>query len=144
MPPEGCDASGVLLPGWEFRLDVEAGAGFGGVFVVTVDGGFGVLPEQGGYEAAEGLPLSIGAGISRSGAVGFDTTYIYYTYRSGILSGTMRTDAFYRPARVDGAVEVYHIVVADAVPAVGAVPAVDVGDGDLTATGCGGAMEDEF
>lgn len=62
---------------------------------------------------------------------------------SGIMPFAVRPNPVYRSPLLHRAVETDDIVVADAVEAALAVPAVDVGSRAVASLGCGGAVDDD-
>lgn len=63
-------------------------------------------------------------------------------YAVGVVAQAVGTGYFHGAAEVDGAIAVDDVMVADALPALGAVPTVDVGHG-VVATLWGGATVDD-
>ncbi len=124
-------------------LDIKTGAGFGGVFVVAVDGGDGVLFLEVFYQLEEGEALGFGAGVSGV-AVGIESADIGDADALGVVAGTMSTDLFDRTAGVDAAVGIDDIVIADVVPAEAHMVAADALHGAVGIGAGGGAVDDDF
>ena len=78
----------VLLPP---LLDTKAGAGFGGVFVVSVDGGDGVLFHQVSDELEEGEALGFGAGVGGM-SIGIEAADIGNADALDVVTGAMGAD----------------------------------------------------
>ena len=97
---------------------------------MSVDGGIGKLRPELAKERKQRRLLSCGACVLGCLAVGGETTDIADADGVGIMTFAVCANLFERSARVDAAVKVNHIVVADAVETTLAVPAVDVGDGE--------------
>lgn len=126
-----------------FACGVEAGAGFGREVAVTEDACVGIFFEQGGKECEERLLLSVGAGIGAF-AQAVEAAHIGDAYGAGVLSTAMRADLLDRSARLDCSVETDQEMVTYGAPALRAVPAVNLGSGDVaTKRGCG-AVDDDF
>ena len=128
---------GVLLGG------IERWAGFGGIVFMAMDGGIGKLRPELSKEREQRRLLRCGACVLGCLAVGGETTDIADADGVGIVTFAVCANLFERSARVDAAVKVNHIVVADAVETTLAVPAVDVGDGERLVLGGGGTMDDD-
>ena len=123
--------------------DVEAGAGAVGVLVVAVDGGDGVLFHEVADELKEDEALRLGAGVGGM-AVGIEAADIGDSDGVCIVAGAMGADLLDRAASVDAAVGIYHIMIADVVPAEALVVAADALHGAVGIGTGGGAMEDDF
>ena len=122
---------------------VEAGTGFGGELVVTVDGGERKLFLQLFYECTKRGFLCCRPSVLGL-AVGRQTADIADADADSIVTFAVCANLALRPACVYAAVTIYHEVIADAVEASLAMPAVDVLDGEVLAL-CGGtAMNDDF
>ena len=124
-------------------LDIKAGAGFGGVFVVTVDGGDGVLFLEVFYQLEEGETLGFGTGVGGV-AVGIEAADIGDADALGVVTGAMGTDLFDGTASVDAAVRVHDIMIAYVVPAEALVVAADALHGAVGIGAGGGAVDDDF
>ena len=124
-------------------LDVEAGTGAVGVFVVAVDGGDGVLFHEVADELEENETLRFGAGVGGV-AVGIQSADIGNADGVCIVAGAMGTDMLDGTAGVDAAVGVDDIMIADVVPAKALVVAADALHGAVGIGTGGGAMDDNF
>ena len=124
-------------------LDIKAGAGFCGVFVVAVDGGDIVLFHQVLHQLKQGKTLERGTGISRA-TVGIEAADIDDADALGVVAFGMCAGFFYRTASVDAAVRVDDIVIADVVPSEALVVATDALHGAVGIGAGGGAMDDDF
>lgn len=134
---------GLKIVFGEPLLDVEAGAGTVGVFVMAVDGGDGVLFHQVADELEEGEALGFGAGVGGV-AVGIEATDIGDADAVCITAGTVGTDLLNGTARVDAAVGVDDIVIADVVPAEALMVVTDALHGTVGIETSSGAMDDDF
>lgn len=74
-------------------LDIEAGAGFGGVFVVAVDGGDVVLFHQVLHQLEQGETLWLGTGVGGV-SVGIEAADIGDADALGVVTRAMGTDLF--------------------------------------------------
>ena len=124
-------------------LDVEAGAGTVGVFVVAVNGGDRVLFHQVLHQLEEGETLGFGAGIGGV-AVDIEAADISDTNALGVVTWAMGTDLFDWATREDAAVGVDDIMIADVTPAEGTVVAADALHGTDGIGARGGAVDDYF
>lgn len=127
----------------EFLLNVEAGTGFGGELVVTVDGGEGKLFLQLFYECTERGFLSCRPSVLGL-AVGRQTAHITDADADIIVTFAMCADLACRPTCLYAAVKTNYKVITYAAEASLAMPTVNVLDGKVLAL-CGGtAMNDDF
>ena len=124
-------------------LDVEAGAGAVGVFVVAVDGGDGVLFHEVTDELEENKTLGFGAGVGGV-AGGIEAADIGDADTVGVVAGAVGADLLNGAARVDAAVLVYHIMIANVVPAEALMVAADALHSTVGIGAGGGAMDDDF
>ena len=124
-------------------LDIETGAGTVGKLVVAVDGGDRVLFHQVMHQLEEGETLGFGAGVGGV-AVGIEAADIGDADALGVVTGAMGTNVFDGAARVDAAVGVDDIVIADVVPAEALMLAADALHGAVGIGAGGGAMDDDF
>ena len=124
-------------------LDVEAGAGTVGVFVMAVDGGDGVLFHQVADELEEGEALGFGAGVGGM-SVGIEAADISDANALGVVTWAMGTDLFDGTASVDAAVRIDDIMIADVAPTKGTVVAANAFHGAVGIGARGGAMDDDF
>ena len=124
-------------------LDVEARAGFGGVFVVAVDRGDVVLFHQVLHQLNQSKALERGAGVGGA-AVGIKATDIGDADALGVLTWAMGTDLFDGTASVDAAVRVDDIMIADVVPAEALMVVTDALHGAVGIGAGSGAMDDDF
>lgn len=124
-------------------LDVEAGAGTVGVFVMAVDGGDGVLFHQVADELEEGEALGFGAGVGGM-SVGIEAADIGDANALGVVTWAMGTDLFDGTASVDAAVRVHDIMIAYVVPSEALVVAADALHGTVGIGTGSGAMDDDF
>ena len=81
------------------------------------------------------------AGISRFNGVSIQPANVAYANGVGVVPQTVSTNVINRAAGMDGAVQIDYVVVAYGVEAAGAVPAVQVLDGEVAAGGCGTAVD---
>ena len=124
---------------------VETGAGLVGVFAVAVQGGTGIAAVEVGQQTGQGLPLCGRARVLGLPDVGFlRASHIADPDGVEVVVETMGAYFFFGTARMDAAVEVNEVVVADALPQSFLVPSVYVLYGDVTAFGRGRAMENDF
>ena len=128
---------------FEPLLDVETGTGAVGVLVVAVDGGDGMLFHEVADELKEDEVLRLGAGVGGM-AVGIEAADIGDSDGVCIVAGAMGADLLDRAASVDAAVGIYHIMIADVVPAEALVVAADALHGAVGIGARGGAMDDDF
>ena len=127
----------------EFFLYVEAGTGFGGELVVTVDGGERELFLQLFYECTERGFLCCRPSVLGL-AVGRQTADIADADTDRIVTFAVCANLACRPTCLYAAVTIYHEVITYAAEASLAMPTVDVLDGEVLAL-CGGtAMNDDF
>ena len=124
-------------------LDVETGTGSVGELVVTVDGGDGVLFHQVADELEEGEALGFGAGVGGV-AVGIEAADIDDADALGVVARAMGTNVFDGAARVDAAVGIDDIMIADVVPTKGTVVAANAFHGTVGIGTGSGAMDDDF
>lgn len=124
-------------------LDVEAGAGAVGVFVVAVDGGDGMLFHEVADDLEEHKTLCICTGVGGV-AVGIEAADIGDADALGVVTWAMGTDLFDGATREDAAVGVDDIVIADVAPAEGTVVS-PYGFHRTDGIGArGGAVDDDF
>ena len=124
-------------------LDVEAGAGTVGVFVMAVDRGDRVLFRQVADELKESETLGFGAGVGGV-AVGIEAADIGDANALGVVTWAMGTDLFDGTASVDAAIGVDDIMIADVVPAEALMVSADALHGAVGIGAGGGAMDDDF
>ena len=134
---------GLKIVFGEPLLDVEAGAGTVGVFVMAVDGGDGVLFHQVADELEEGEALGFGAGVGGV-AVGIEAADISDANALDVVAGAMGADLLDGTARMDAAVGIYDIVIADVVPTKAFMVATDALYCAVGIGAGGGAMDDDF
>ena len=135
----------VLLKAIFFEplLDVEAGAGAVGVFVVSVDGGDGVLFHEVADELKENYTLGVCSGVGGV-AVGIEAADIGDADALGVVAGTVGADLLDGTASVDAAVGIDDIMIADVVPSEALVVAADALHGAVGIGAGSGAMDDDF
>lgn len=124
-------------------LDIEAGAGFGGVFVVAVDGGDVVLFHQVLHQLEQGEVLERGTGVGRA-SVGIKAADIGDANAVGIMAFGVCAGLLDGSALVDAAVGVDDVMIANVTPAEGTVVAADAFHGADCIGARGGAMDDDF
>lgn len=124
-------------------LDAKTGAGFGGIFVVAVDGGDIVLFHQVLHQLEQGETLGFGAGVGGM-PVGVEAADIGDADAVGVVTWAMGTDLFDGATREDAAVGVDDIVIADVVPAEALMVVTDALHGTVGIGSGGGAMDDDF
>ena len=110
--------------------------------MVAHDAGFGVALAEGEQHAAEGLLLLRGARVLGL-AVGGESADVADADASGVVAPAVRAAFPQGASALDAAVERDDVVVAAAVPALGTVPAVDVGHGERSALARGGTVDDD-
>ena len=137
--------TGLSLQSYFFEplLDVETGAGAVGELVVTVDGGDGVIFHQVLHQLEEGEALGFGAGVDGV-AVGIEAADIDDADALGVVARTMGTDLLNGAARVDAAVRIDDIMIADVVPAETLMVATDALHSAVGIGSGGGAVDDDF
>ena len=124
-------------------LDVKTGADAVGELVVSVDGGDGVLFHQVSDELEEGEALGFGAGVGGM-PVGVEAADIGDAYAVCVVAGAMGSDLLDGAARMDAAVGIDDIMIADVVPAEALMVATDTLDGAVGIGAGSGAMDDDF
>ena len=134
---------GLKIVFGEPLLDVEAGAGTVGVFVMAVDGGDGVLFHQVADKLEEGEALGFGAGVGGM-SVGIEAADIGDADALGVVTGAMGTDLFDGTASVDAAVRVDDIMIAYVVPSEALMVVTDALHGAVGIGTGSGAMDDDF
>ena len=122
---------------------VEAGTGFGGELVVAVDGGERELFLQLFYECTKRGFLCCRPSVLGL-AVGRQTADIADADAVSVVPFAMCANLALRPACVYAAVTIYHKVIADAVEASLAMPAINIFNGEVLALCSGTAMNDDF
>ena len=128
---------------FEPLLDVETGAGAVGELVVTMDGGDGVLFHQVSDELEEGEALGFGTGVGGM-SIGIEAADIGDTDTVGVVAGAMGSDLLDGTARMDAAIGIDDIMIADVVPAEALMVATDALYGAVGIGTGGGAMDDDF
>jgi len=108
-------------------MSIEAGARPGGVIAMATDVFDGrkradEKADQHGHRAALFSCPSVG-GLS----IFVQTSDISDADAVGVVSFAMSANLVYRPAYLQGAIESYHVVVADAIEAALTMPFVDIG-----------------
>ena len=124
-------------------LEVETGAGAVGKLVVSVDGGDGVFFHQVTDELEKGKTLGFGTGVVGM-AVGIKAADIGDTDTVGVVAGAMGSDLLDGAARMDAAVGVNDIMIADVVPAEALMVAADALYGAVGIRTGGSAVDDDF
>ena len=123
-------------------LDIEAGAGFGGVFVVAVDRCYIVLLHQVLHQLEHGKTLERGAGVGRA-TVGIEAADIGDADAVGIVTFGVCAGLLHRAASADAAIGIDDVLIANVAPAKGTMVSpygFHRADG---VRACGGAMDDE-
>ena len=124
-------------------LDIEAGAGFVGVFVVAVDGDDVVLFHQVLHQLEQGKTLERSTGVGRA-TVGIKAADIGDANAVGVVAFGMCARLLHRAASVDAAVGIDDIMIADVAPAEGTVVS-PYGFHRTDGIGArGGAVDDDF
>lgn len=124
-------------------LDIEAGAGFGGVFVVAVDRCYIVLLHQVLHQLEHGKTLERGAGVGRA-TVGIEAADIGDADAVGIVTFGVCAGLLHRAASADAAIGIDDVLIANVAPAKGAMVSpygFHRADG---VRACGSAMDDDF
>ena len=124
-------------------LDAKTGAGFGGIFVVAVDGGDIVLFHQVLHQLEQSETLERGTGVGRA-TVGIETADIGDADAVGVVAFGMCARLLYRAASVDAAIGIDDIMIADVAPTKGTVVAANAFHGADGIGARGGAMDDDF
>ena len=124
-------------------LDTKAGAGFGGVFVVAVDGGDVVFLHKVLHQLEQGETLERGAGVGGM-SVGIETADIGDADAVGVVTFGMCARLLDRTASVDAAVGIDDVMIADVAPAEGTMVAAYALHGTDGVGACGGAVDDDF
>lgn len=109
---------------------------------MTVDDGAGIFATQTGEQRQQAAFLRGGAGVFCCAPVGGTAAYVANTYGVGIVSFGVCADFVFGSADDYRSVAIYHIVIAYASETAIAMPAVDVGNGEVAPFGCCGAMDD--
>ena len=124
-------------------LDVKAGAGFGGVFVVAVDGGDVVFLHKVLHQLEQGEALERGTGVGGA-TVGIEAADIGDADAVGVVTLGMCAGFFYWSTSVYAAVGVDDVMIADVTPADGTMVS-PYGFHRTDGIGaCGGAVDDDF
>ena len=124
-------------------LDIKAGAGFGGVLVVAVDGGDVVLLHQVLHQLEQSKTLERGAGVGKA-TVSIEAADIGDADAVGVVAFGMCAGLLDGSALVDAAVGVDDVMIANVTPAEGTVVAADAFHGADCIGARGGAMDDDF
>ncbi len=124
-------------------LDIKAGAGFGGVLVVAVDGGDVVLLHQVLHQLEQSKTLERGAGVGRA-TVSIEAADIGDADAVGVVAFGMCAGLLDGSALVDAAVGVDDVMIANVTPAEGTVVAADAFHGADCIGARGGAVENDF
>lgn len=133
---------GLKIVFGEPLLDVETGAGTVGELAMAVDRGYRVFFHKIADELEEGEALGFGAGVGGM-SVGIEAADISDANALGVVAGAMGTDLFDGAARVDAAVRVDDIMIADVVPSEALVVAADALHGTVGIGARGGAVDKE-
>ena len=120
-------------------LDVETGAGAVGELVVSVDGGDGVFFHQVTDELDEGEALGFGAVVGGM-SIGIKTTDIGDADALDVVTGTMGADLLDGATRMDAAVWIDDVMIANVVPAEAFMVASNTLHGAVGIGTGGGAM----
>ena len=131
----------IILP--SPLLDIKTGAGFGGVFVVSVDGGDVILFHQVLHQLEQGEALERGTGVGRT-TVGIEAADIGDADALGVVARAVGTDLLDGTARADAAVGIDDIVIADVVPSEAFMVATDALYGAVGIRTGGSAVDDDF
>ena len=124
-------------------LDIKAGAGFGGVLVVAVDGGDVVLLHQVLHQLEQSKTLERGAGVGRA-TVSIEAADIGNADALDVVAWAMGADLLDGATRMDAAVGIDDIVIANVVPTEAFMVAANALHGAVGIGTGGGAMEDDF
>ncbi len=128
---------------FEPLLDVETGAGSVGELAMAVDGGDRVLFPQVLHQLEEGETLGFGAGVGRA-TVGIEAADIGDADALGVVAMAMCTDLLDGTARMDAAVWVDDVMIADVVPSQAFMVAADALHSADSVGARGGAVDDDF
>ena len=123
--------------------DVEAGAGAVGVFIVSVDGDYGIFFHEVADELEEGEALRLGAGVGGV-AVGIEAADIGNADALDVVAGAMGADLLDGATRMDAAVGIDDVMIANVVPAEAFMVAANALHGAVGIGAGGGAMDDDF
>jgi len=124
-------------------LDVEAGTGTVGVLIVSVDGGNGVFFHQVLDKLEENKTLRLGSGVGGM-AVGIMATDIGNADALDVVAGAMGADLLDGATRMDAAVGIDDVMIANVVPAEAFMVAANTLHGAVGIGTGGGAIEDDF
>lgn len=122
---------------------IETRAGFVGKDVVSHDEGSRVGLLEFDEESSEGGALLGSSGIFGFFVVGGHASDVTDTDGVSIVVHAVGTDLFFWASFVDAAIAIDDVVITDAFPTSGFVPAIDVLDGIVLAFGSGGAVDDD-
>ena len=106
----------------KFFGGVEAGAGFGGKFIVGMDGDAGIAGAQTVYQGAEGGALSGGTGVGGSLAVSSESADVGHSYAVGVVAEAVCANLLFGTSGKHFAGKGHDIMIAYAVETAGAVP----------------------
>ena len=107
---------------------------------MAVDGGRGELTLEAVHKGAEGGALRGGAGVLGGAAVGGEPADVADAYAVRVVPLAVGTGLGERAALLHRAVEADHVVIAYVRPALGLVPAADVGHTEVAAFSGRGAV----
>lgn len=124
-------------------LDVEAGTGTVGVLIVSVDGGNGVFFHQVADELEKDYTLGLGSGVGGV-AVGIKAADIGNADAVDIVAGAVGADLLDGATRMDAAVGIDDVMIANVVPAEAFMVAANALHGAVGIGAGGGAMDDDF
>ena len=124
-------------------LDIKAGAGFGGVLVVAVDGGDVVLLHQVLHQLEQSKTLERGAGVGRA-TVSIEAADIGNADALDVVAWAMGADLLDGATRMDAAVGIDDIVIANVVPTEAFMVAANALYGAVGIRTGGGAVDDDF
>lgn len=128
---------------WVFLPDIKRGARFGGKLAVSVDGGLREPGTQISDKPYESFALCRSAGVGgvHSGVASAD---VAHAYGVGVVSCAVGTRLIDRTTRLYGTIEIHYIMVAYGSEAACAMPAVDVGYGNMSTGRSSRAVDDDF
>ena len=125
-------------------MHVEAWASLSCEFAVPVYRCAWVLSTQELNQVTQSYALRWCSGVLWCLAVGSAAADIAHSYTGGVVAASVSSYLLYWSAWVHGSVAVYDVVVAYALPASLLVPAVNIGDGKVSALWCGRTVYDNL
>lgn len=128
----------------KFLGDIKAGTGLACKLIVAVEGSGGIAAFQIGHESEQGCLLWGGAGVGGCTSVGFEAACIADADGAGIVFTAVGAGLVLGASAFNRAVKADEIVIAYAAPSLLTMEGVDLRGRHVAATGCGGAVDDNF